>query len=92
MCWIPVLARFDVFEVDTDARELRKGGRRLKVPDKPMLILAALIEKPDQVVLREELKRRLWPEHSTVDFDRGLGTAMGKLMCCTAFRTKLCCC
>ena len=74
-----MLARFDAFEVDTDTWELRKDARRLKLQDKPLLILAALLEEPGRIVPRVELKRRLWPEDSSVDFDRGLGTAMGKL-------------
>ena len=67
------------FEVDFEAQELRKGGRRVKLQDQPFQILTVLLERPGGIVAREELQECLWPDDTVVDFDRGLGTAMGKL-------------
>src|SRR6185312_3349319 len=64
--------RFGVFELDLDARELRKRGTRIKIQDQPFQLLAALLERPGQIVTREELKGRIWPEDTFVDFDLGL--------------------
>ena len=67
------------FEVDLEARGLRKGGRRVKLQQLPFQILAALLEPPGAIVTRDELRHRLWPDDTSVGFDGGLGTAMGKL-------------
>jgi cholera toxin transcriptional activator len=70
---------FDDFEADLKAAELRRGGIRLKLQLQPFQVLIALLEKPGEVVTREELRQRLWPEDTFVDFDHGLNTAMAKL-------------
>ena len=70
--------RFGIFEVDAQAGELRKHGRRLKVSGQPFEILSALLERPGKLVTRDELRARLWPD-STVDFDHGLNAAINKL-------------
>jgi len=76
----PVLKyAFDDFEADLKAAELRRGGTRLKLQLQPFQVLIALLEKPGEVVTREELRQRLWPEDTFVDFDHGLNTAMAKL-------------
>ena len=76
----PVLKyKFDDFEADLKAAELRRNGTRLKLQLQPFQVLVALLERPKDVVTREELRQRLWPEDTFVDFDHGLNTAMAKL-------------
>jgi DNA-binding winged helix-turn-helix (wHTH) protein/tetratricopeptide (TPR) repeat protein/TolB-like protein len=70
---------FGVFEVDLRAAELRKHGVRTKLQEQPFQILSLLLEHPGEVVTREELRQRLWPAHTFVDFDRSLNKAMTKL-------------
>src|SRR5437764_6579550 len=70
---------FGVFEVDLKAAELRKHGVRIKLQEQPFQILSLLLEHPGEVVTREELRRKLWPAHTFVDFDRSLNKAMTKL-------------
>jgi DNA-binding winged helix-turn-helix (wHTH) protein/tetratricopeptide (TPR) repeat protein len=70
---------FGVFEADLRAAELRKHGIRIKLQEQPFQILALLIEHPGEVVTREELRQKLWPAHTFVDFDRSLNKAMTKL-------------
>src|ERR1700739_3340239 len=71
--------RFSVFEVDLKAGELRKNGLRLKLPEQPFQILAVLLEKPGEIVTRDELRTRLWPGDTFVDFDHGLNNAVMRL-------------
>jgi cholera toxin transcriptional activator len=71
--------KFDEFEADLRAAELRKNGNRLKLQMQPFQVLVALLERPQEVVTREELRQRLWPQDTFVDFDHGLNTAMVKL-------------
>jgi len=71
--------RFGSFEVDLRARELRKEGSKIKLQDQPFQILALLLERPGQVVTREELQSRLWPSDTFVDFDHSLNKAINKL-------------
>jgi TolB-like protein/Flp pilus assembly protein TadD len=71
--------RFGSFEVDLRAGELRKEGSKIKLQDQPFQILALLLERPGQVVTREELQSRLWPSDTFVDFDQGLNKAINKL-------------
>lgn len=75
----PVKYKFDQFEADVNAAELRRNGRRLKLQMQPFQVLVALLERPHEVVTREELRLRLWPLDTFVDFDHGLNTAMAKL-------------
>jgi len=72
----PHLVRFGVFEVDLHARELRKRGIRIKLQDQPFQVLAALLEQPGQIVTRNQLQKRLWPDGTFVDFDRALNKAI----------------
>jgi DNA-binding winged helix-turn-helix (wHTH) protein len=72
-------ARFGAFEVDLRAGELRKHGIRLKLQDQPFQVLAHLLEHPGEVVTREELRQKLWPADTFVDFDTGLNSAIKKL-------------
>jgi DNA-binding winged helix-turn-helix (wHTH) protein/Tol biopolymer transport system component len=70
---------FGVFEVDLRSGELRKSGVRIKVQELPFKVLTALLEHPGEVVTREELRRRIWPEEAYGDFDHAVNVAVGKL-------------
>jgi TolB-like protein/DNA-binding winged helix-turn-helix (wHTH) protein/Flp pilus assembly protein TadD len=71
--------RFGVFELDTGAGELRKHGLRINLQDQPLQVLQILLEKPGQLVTREELQRRLWPSDTFVEFDKGIYNAIKRL-------------
>jgi len=71
--------RFGVFELDAHAGELWRSGHRIALQPQPLEILRALIERPGEVVTREELRRRLWTNGAYVDFDRSLNKAIVKL-------------
>ena len=73
------LRRFGTFEVDLRARELRKGGIRIRLQDQPFEILAVMLERPGEVVTREELRQRLWPAGTFVDFEHSLNAAIKRL-------------
>jgi DNA-binding winged helix-turn-helix (wHTH) protein len=73
------VVKFDVFEVDLRAGELYKAGRKIKLQDQPFHVLAMLLERPGEVVTRDELQKRLWPADTFVDFDHSLNTAIKKL-------------
>ena len=71
--------RFGVFEADARTGELRKHGIRLRLPDQPFNVLVAMLERPGELVTREELVKRLWPEGTFVDYDHSLNTAVNRL-------------
>jgi cholera toxin transcriptional activator len=71
--------KFGPFEADVNAAELYRGGTRLRLQMQPFQVLVALLERPREVVAREDLRLRLWPQDTFVDFDHGLNTAMAKL-------------
>jgi TolB-like protein len=71
--------RFGIFEVDLRAGELRRQGLKVKLQEQPFQILAMLLDRPGEVITREEVQRRLWPANTFVDFDRGLNRAMNRL-------------
>ncbi|MCW5978718.1 MAG: PD40 domain-containing protein [Bryobacteraceae bacterium] len=71
--------RFGPFVADLHAGELLKNGRRIPLQEQPFQVLAALIERPGEVVAREDLRERLWPGQPFVDFDQGLNTAINKI-------------
>jgi TolB-like protein/Flp pilus assembly protein TadD len=71
--------RFGVYELDMRAAELRKNGVRLTLQEQPCRILQLLLENPGEVVTREELRKRIWPDDTFVDFDHSLYTAVTKL-------------
>jgi TolB-like protein/DNA-binding winged helix-turn-helix (wHTH) protein len=71
--------RFGAFEVDVSRGELRKRGIRLALQEQPFRILAALLERPGEVVSREDLCRRLWPQGTFVDFEHSLNAAVRRL-------------
>ena len=71
--------RFDVFEVDLRAGEVYKAGRKIKLQVLPFQALAMLLERPGEVVTRQEFEKRLWPGDTFVDFEHSLNTAIKKL-------------
>ena len=73
------IVRFGLFEVDLQEADLRKGGLRIKLQDQPFQVLAMLLERPGEMVSREDLQRRLWPADTFVDFDHSLNSAVKKL-------------
>jgi Tol biopolymer transport system component/DNA-binding winged helix-turn-helix (wHTH) protein len=75
----PSVVRFADFEVDVRVGELRKHGRRLRLQDQPLRILAMLLERPGELVTREEMRLSLWPVDTFVDFDHGLNSAVARL-------------
>jgi Tol biopolymer transport system component/DNA-binding winged helix-turn-helix (wHTH) protein len=76
---VPDRVRFGAYEVDLHTHELWKHGLRLKVVGQPFEILAMLLARPGQLVTREELRARLWPGDTFVDFNHGLNAAVNKL-------------
>ena len=73
------IAKFGVFELDLSAGELRKSGVKLRLQEQPLQVLALLLERPGEVVTREELQQKLWPSDTFVDFDHSLNTAINKV-------------
>jgi DNA-binding winged helix-turn-helix (wHTH) protein/WD40 repeat protein len=71
--------QFGVFEVDLQTGELRKSGSKIKLQEQPFQILALLLERPGKAITREELRQRLWPADTFVDFDHSLNSAVKKL-------------
>jgi cholera toxin transcriptional activator len=71
--------RFGVYEVDLRSGELRKSGIRMRLPDQAFRVLVAMLERPSEVVTREDLRLKLWPDGTFVDFDHGLNTIVNKL-------------
>lgn len=75
----PNTVQFGLFEVDLQARELRKSGVKIKLNEQPFQVLTVLLERPGEIVTREELQARLWPADTFVDFDLSLNSAVKKL-------------
>src|SRR5260370_36859103 len=73
------LLRFGVFEVDLFAGELRKNGARIRLQEQPFQVFAALLRNAGQVVTREDLREKIWPADTFVDFDHSLNTAVNKI-------------
>src|SRR5499427_8023714 len=71
--------QFGVFELDLQRAELRKNGVKVKLQEQPLKILQVLLENPGQIVSREELRNRIWPANTFVEFDQGLYSAMARL-------------
>ena len=71
--------QFGSYQLDTQCGELRKNGVGLKLRGQPVQILEVLLEKPGQLVSRDELRQRLWASDTFVDFDHGLNVAIKKL-------------
>jgi eukaryotic-like serine/threonine-protein kinase len=73
------MLKFGPYLVDLAAGEVRKNGSRIRLQEKPLRVLALLAERQGQLVSREELQKRLWPDDTFVDFETGLNTAVSKL-------------
>lgn len=71
--------RFGIYEADAGSGELRKSGLRVRLQDQPFQVLLVLLQRPGELVTREELRQRLWPADTFVDFDHGLNTVINKL-------------
>src|SRR5689334_6053733 len=75
----PGLIRFSTFEVNLQTGELRQRGQKVRLQEQPFQLLVALLEQPGEVVTREELRNKLWPADTFVDFDHSLNKAINKL-------------
>src|ERR1700747_1332605 len=75
----PTVRRFGSFEVDLRSGELRKNGMRLRLSGQPFQVLAILVDRPGEVVAREEFHSKLWPADTFVDFDHGLNNAVARI-------------
>jgi len=73
------VVRFGIFELDLSSGELRKSGTRVKLHDQPFQVLAILLSRPGEVVTREEIRGKLWPDDTFVDYDHGLNNAVNRL-------------
>ena len=73
------VVRFGIYEVSLQSGEVRKAGLRIRVQQQPLKLLEVLLERPGEVVTREELRSRVWPNESFGDFDQALNIAIGKL-------------
>jgi TolB-like protein/DNA-binding winged helix-turn-helix (wHTH) protein/Tfp pilus assembly protein PilF len=73
------IVRFGVYELDLQAGVLRKNGMRIRCQEQPLQVLAALLDRPGELITREELRKRVWPEDTFVDFDHALNTAVKKI-------------
>src|SRR5215208_8199411 len=73
------VVRFGPFELNRRTGELRKAGVRINLPDQPFQVLTRLLERPGELVTREELGQRLWPADTFVDFEHGLNAAVRRL-------------
>src|SRR3954467_16000967 len=76
---MPADIRFGVYELDLAAMELRKHGIVIRLQEQPFRVLATLLDKPGEVVTRDELKQRVWPDGTFVDFDQSLNKAVNRL-------------
>jgi DNA-binding winged helix-turn-helix (wHTH) protein len=71
--------RFGVFELDLQTRELRKAGRKVAIQEQPLRVLVSLLERPGELVTRDELREKLWQSDTFVDFDTALNKAITKI-------------
>ena len=71
--------RFGEFKLDLRTRELRSNGHRSYLQEQPFQVLAVLLDRPGQLVTRDELMKQLWPSDTFVDFDRSLNKAVNRL-------------
>src|SRR5665213_2791498 len=71
--------RFGVFEADTATGELRRQGVRIKLNTQPFQILAMLLERPGELLTREQISRELWPDGTFVDYEHGVNSAINRI-------------
>lgn len=76
---VPHVLRFDLFELDVRAGELRKRGKKLRLQGQPLQVLGALLRRPGELVTREELRSEIWPADTFVDFDHSLHNAIARV-------------
>ena len=76
---LPPKLRFDAFEIDVHSGELLKDGNKIRLQRQPFALLAMLLEHPGELVTRDELRQKIWPEETFVDFDLALNTAVKKI-------------
>ncbi len=74
-----LVVRFGTYEVSLHSGEVRKAGVRIRVQQQPLKLLGVLLERPGEVVTREELRSRVWPDESFGDFDQAVNIAIAKL-------------
>src|ERR1700723_1075016 len=74
-----LIVRFGTFEVSLQSGEVRRAGVRIRVQQQPLKLLEILLERPGEVVTREELRSRVWPSESFGDFDQAVNIAIAKL-------------
>lgn len=74
-----MMIRFGIFELDDQSGKLRRHGLKVRLPEQSFQILRLLLDRPDEVVTREELRQLLWASDTSVDFDAGLNSAIRKL-------------
>jgi len=70
---------FGEFEADLRSHELRRAGAKVRLPEQAFMVLSILLERPGQLVTREDIRKRLWPSDTFVDFDHGLNNAVNRL-------------
>src|SRR5580704_10904434 len=75
----PRLVRFECFEVNVLCGELRQNGGKIKLPEQSFQILAMLLERPGEVVMRPEIQKRLWPNDTVVEFENSINAAVKRL-------------
>src|SRR6202044_3489634 len=73
------VVRFGTYEVSLQSGEVRKAGVKIRVQQQPLKLLEVLLERPGEVVTREELRSRVWPNESFGDFDQAVNIAIAKL-------------
>jgi len=73
------LIHFGEFELDIAAGELRRQGSKLRLQDQPLQVLEILLQRPGEIVAREELQQKVWPSDTFVDFDHGINNAIKRL-------------
>jgi len=75
----PAVACFGPFQLDTKAGELHRDDRAIRLQEQPLQLLRMLLDHPGQVVSREDMRRRLWPNDTIVEFDQSINAAIKKL-------------
>jgi DNA-binding winged helix-turn-helix (wHTH) protein len=73
------IVRFGAFELDNEGGELRRDGARIRLQDQPLQILRVLLEHPGKIIARKELRQKIWPSDTFVDFDHGINNAIKRL-------------
>ena len=71
--------RFGVFEADSTTGELRRQGLRIKLHSQPLQLLFLLLERPGELLTREEISKELWPEGTFVDYEHGVNSAVNRI-------------